>query len=117
MKRVLIIDDEKDICLLLQSFLQKYNYHIRYACELEEGTAQFFRIPPDILILDNNLPDGYGLDRISLFKQKNPGVKLVMISAMSGLREKALQQGADCFLKKPFSLDKITSILTYQVAS
>ena len=117
MKRVLIIDDELDICLLLQAYLKRNGLSAQYACDLEEGTAKLFRIPPDILILDNNLPDGYGLERIEFFKQEFPEIKLIMISAMSGIIQVALENGADYFLKKPFSLDRIKEVLNFQLAA
>jgi DNA-binding response OmpR family regulator len=117
MKKVLIIDDELDICLLLQAFLKKNDFSAYYACRLEEGAAQLFKTTPDILILDNNLPDGYGIEHIETFKRKFPHLKLIMISAMSEIKEAALDKGADYFLKKPFSLKKIEELLKYPAAA
>ena len=61
----LIIDDELDICLLLKNYLKKKTDKVSYSTNLKEGFSIFKEIGPDLLILDHNLPDGYGIDNIA----------------------------------------------------
>ena len=63
---------------------------------------------PSVVILDNKLPDGLGIDFISFIKQKHPDVKIIMISGYSGnARNIALDSGADKFLEKPFTKENL----------
>jgi DNA-binding response OmpR family regulator len=59
---------------------------------------------PSLIILDNKLPDGYGVDFISYIKKKYPSIKIIMISGLTTARDVAINNGADMFLEKPFSL-------------
>jgi CheY-like chemotaxis protein len=52
-----------------------------------------------------------GIEQIEIFRLKAPSSKLVMITAMSGLRERALSSGADGFVEKPLDLDKIEKVI------
>ena len=108
--RVLIIDDEADICQLLKACLSKKTSEVEYALNLKDGLEKVKSFHPSIIFLDNNLPDGTGIDYISEIKKKNRGVFLVMISAMTHLRDKAMHAGANLFLEKPVSLKVIQEL-------
>jgi len=57
MKRVLIVDDEIDMCSMIKVFLVKKNYEVYTAHTLSDGIKKMNAIIPDALLLDNNLPD------------------------------------------------------------
>jgi DNA-binding NtrC family response regulator len=80
-KKVLIIDDEVDLCLLLKSYLNRRNYEVYYSHTLKEGMTQFQQVLPDILFLDNNLPDGTGWEKAALLLEKYPELQVHLISA------------------------------------
>ncbi|HEX8515475.1 MAG TPA: response regulator [Bacteroidia bacterium] len=108
---ILIIDDEKELCVLLENFLAKKTLEIDYSNSLESGVEKFKKMNPDLLILDHNLPDGNGIDNISMFKKLNNSLKIIIISAMSNLRNEALEKGADFFIEKPISFSQLNTIL------
>lgn len=108
---ILIIDDEKELCVLLENFLAKKSRSIDYSNSLVNGVEKFKLMQPDLLILDHNLPDGNGIDNISLFKKLNNSLRVIIISAMSNLRNEALEKGADFFIEKPISFSQLKSIL------
>ena len=110
-RKAVIIDDEIDTCLLLGLALQRFGIMSLRAHTLEEGLAKAAEEQPSLIFLDNNLPDGIGVEQIEKFREKAPTSRLVMITAMSGLRERALQSGADGFVEKPLDLSKIEQIL------
>jgi DNA-binding response OmpR family regulator len=110
-RSILIIDDEKELCLLLENFLAKKTRSIAYSNSLETGVEKFKKMNPDLLILDHNLPDGNGIDNISVFKKLNKSLRIIIISAMSNLRNEALEKGADFFIEKPISFSQLKSIL------
>ncbi|MGR3810921.1 response regulator [Jiulongibacter sp. NS-SX5] len=111
MKKVLIIDDEEDICLLLKHYLSKNALDVYYENTLTEGLEAISRVKPSVILLDNNLPDGLGINHISEIKEGNPDTKLYMISAYSSLKDQATQFGADSFISKPFELSTIMSLM------
>ena len=113
-RTILIIDDEKELCELLENFLAKKTQEIDYSNSLESGIEKFRRMNPDLLILDHNLPDGNGIDNISVFKKLNESLRVIIISAMSNLRGEALEKGADFFIEKPISFSQLKSILAME---
>jgi len=80
-KKVLIIDDEVDLCLLLKTYLNRRNYEVYYSHTLSEGMSRFKELVPDILFLDNNLPDGIGWEKAAGLLEKYPALQVHLISA------------------------------------
>jgi DNA-binding response OmpR family regulator len=80
-KKVLIIDDEVDFCFLLKTYLSKKNYKICLANTLNQGMQLLQSEKPDIIFLDNNLPDGFGWDKIDFITSSLPDAQLNLISA------------------------------------
>lgn len=107
----LIIDDELDICILLKNFLKKKNVMASYSTNLKEGFINFKELKPDLLILDHNLPDGYGIDNIANFKKENNSLFIIVISAMSQHKITAMEMGADYFMEKPISFSKLNELI------
>jgi DNA-binding response OmpR family regulator len=108
--KAVIIDDEIDICLLLGMILKKQGISSLLAHNLSDGLEKVTAEQPMLIFLDNNLPDGLGIDQIANFREKVPKAKLFMISAMEGISDKAIALGADGFLEKPLNLNKIMEL-------
>ncbi|SFW68900.1 response regulator [Chitinophaga sancti] len=104
--KVLIIDDEGDLCLLLNILLEgKDVEHVQSIAKAEEYLLQE---KPSLIILDNRLPDGFGIDFLSFVKKEHPSIKVIMISGVDAAAEDvALENGADAFLRKPFSKEQL----------
>ena len=79
--KILIIDDEKDYCMIMKSYFVRKNYDVSLAYNLKEGLKLLDEKHPDILLLDNNLPDGKGKDQIDPIIKKYPAVRIYLISA------------------------------------
>jgi two-component system, OmpR family, response regulator len=105
MQRALIIDDEIDICYLLSGILRAKHLQVNYVNTLSEATLALQTQNPEIIFLDNHLPDGLGVDFIKHIKEIHPNTKVVMISAFDNFldRYKANNNGVDSFVGKPFS--------------
>ncbi len=80
-KKILIIDDETDLCLLLKEYFLRKSYDVIISHTLKDGKAQLSSKKPDILFLDNNLPDGTGWQDAPSFAENFPGTYIVLISA------------------------------------
>lgn len=102
-KRVLVVEDEGEIGLLLNMILNEKNLELDYVKDLVSADEYLQKEEPSIIILDNKLPDGFGVDFISYVKKKNENIKIIMISGFASARDVALENGADVFFEKPFS--------------
>jgi DNA-binding response OmpR family regulator len=107
--KALIIDDETDICFLLAAILKNANINALYVNTLEEAKNILNSLAPEIIFLDNHLPDGMGVDFISYIKNNNPGCRVVMITAYDTQTDRlaAAGAGADDFIGKPFTRQSI----------
>lgn len=108
-QQALIIDDETDICYLLKGLLRHKNIDATYVNSIEEGRQFLRRHNPDIIFIDNHLPDGFGIDHIRSLRKSNPDSKIVMITAhdTNTDRDQAFAAGVDVFIGKPFSREII----------
>lgn len=117
-KRILIIDDEADICLLLSGLLRRLGYQPTCAHFIEEGRQCLNSQQFDAIFLDLNLPDGLGFDLLPAIKEDQANAKIIMISAFDGQaeRRRATEQGANYFIGKPFTRRSVEMALqTIQV--
>ena len=107
--KALIIDDETDICYLLSRLLKQKNYETSFVNTLTAANDALKAEHPEIIFLDNHLPDGLGLNYLLYIKENYPKSKIVMITAHDSVddREKAMNNGADFFIGKPFTSDII----------
>ena len=112
--KALIIDDETDICYLLSNILERRNVSSQIAGSLREAEHLLNKQPvPEIIFIDNNLPDGTGMQYIRVIKNRYPQSKVVMITAYDTLtdRDNARKEGADSFLGKPFSKEMVYNLM------
>ncbi|MES2374023.1 MAG: response regulator [Bacteroidota bacterium] len=80
-RKVLIIDDEKDLCTMIVRYLTRKEYAVECAHTLENGMHKLNDIHPDILLLDNNLPDGLGWKEADKIQRLYPEMQITLISA------------------------------------
>ena len=109
----LIVEDEIDICFLLTGILRKKNLHTAYVNNIHDAQSLLTIQHPSILFLDNNLPDGSGVDLIQSLKNTHPLMRIIMITADDTLanKNKALREGADFFIGKPFTMEQINKTI------
>ena len=74
-------------------------------------------IQPDLVFIDNNLPDGKGVTFIAELKELLPAARIVMISAMGSLRKEAFKNGADVFIEKPLTQSNLKKALETGISS
>ena len=110
-KKVLVIEDEGEIGLLLNIILNENDFELDYVKNLSSADEYLQKEQPSVIILDNKLPDGFGVDFISYIKKKYAAIKIIMISGFSSARDVALENGADIFMEKPFSKDELNMSL------
>jgi two-component system, OmpR family, response regulator len=105
-KKILVVEDQGEIALVLDMALNKGQLDMDYVNSLLAADEYLQKQQPSLIILDNKLPDGFGVDFIIYLKKKYPAIKIIMISGLTSAKDVALQNGADMFFEKPFSLDE-----------
>ena len=108
-KQILIIEDERKIAQWVRTYFEQSGYQADIATTGEAGLTAIQLSPPDLVVLDLNLPDMYGLDVCTQIReQRNPAVANVPIIMLTAQAEEAdklagLEVGADDYVTKPFS--------------
>lgn len=108
-KRILIIDDEVDLCLLLKTYLTAKSYEVHIAHSLTKGTALIEMIKPDVLFLDNNLPDGNGWEHIIPMAQKHPAMEFFLMSAYQPRLPPIPTETKYTIIEKPISFSDLNN--------
>lgn len=109
MHKILVIDDDKDICLLLDKFLSKKGYEVAFETTAEEGIKRLKKENFDLVISDYRLPDDDGLNVIKKIKIINPESAVIIITGYSDVRTavETLKHGAYDYVTKPLYPDEI----------
>lgn len=106
--RVLVVDDDKNICELLRLYLEKEGYGVILAHDGEEAVVKFNALKPDIILLDIMLP---GIDGWQVCREirKKSNVPIIMITAKQETFDKVLglELGADDYVVKPFDTKEV----------
>jgi len=108
--KILVVDDEKLIRWTLEQHLAKEGYEVLTADSAEKGLVLIRDEMPDLILLDNRLPEMTGLELLERLRVQEQGLMVIMITAY-GLVEtavKAMKLGAYDYVSKPFNLEEIT---------
>jgi two-component system repressor protein LuxO len=108
-KSVLIVEDSKPMSMAYKEFLSQDGYAVNCVETLREANIALIQNPPDIILLDLQLPDGNGLDFLNELSDATCEPSVVVMSAHGSVETAvtALKVGADDFLEKPFTADRL----------
>lgn len=111
--KILIIDDEVDICFLLSNLLKKKNFQTQSAFDIHQAKMALAHYTPAVVFLDNHLTDGLGMNFIPYIKQQFPETKIIMITAYDDKESKleAFEKGVDEFVSKPLRWDILNTAI------
>lgn len=111
--KILIIDDEVDICFLLSNLLKKKNFQTQSAFDIHQAKMALAHYTPSVIFLDNHLTDGLGLNFIPYIKQNCPEAKIIMITAYDDKesQDEAFDKGVDDFVSKPLRWDILNAAI------
>lgn len=112
MPRILVIDDEQYILLMLKKMLERAGYDVDIAINGEEGLRYYYKYPADLIITDIVMPEKEGLETIRELKSHNPNVKIIAISGGGRVDSKEYLESARLFgatkvFSKPFNQGEI----------
>ena len=119
-KRILLIEDEKDMAYAVTLQLEAKGYEVITAFDGRDGLDKARTKKPDLIILDLMLPkiDGYKVCRMLKFDNKYQNIPIILFTARAQDSDKKIGRdvGADAYITKPFEpsvlLDKIRELLT-----
>src|SRR3990167_6238884 len=105
--KLLIVDDEIEICDFLKSFFEERNYEVKTASSGRAALTAVEQFKPSIVLLDIKMPGMDGTQVLETIKKKFPRIKVIMVTALETRDkiEECLRLGADNYITKPLSLE------------
>lgn len=109
-RKILIIDDDKDLSMIVQDMLEDYGYQTTLALSAEEAYEKMAADSYHLILLDINLPESSGFE-VCQELRKVSTVPIIFASARTSENDKVtgLDMGADDYLAKPYSLKELLS--------
>ncbi len=109
-KRILLVDDDREIVESMRIALQAAGYEILVARDGNQGLAMAERENPDLVILDMMMPKRSGFLVLEKLRRTRPvPTRIIMVTANEGSRHKAYAEtlGVDDYIRKPFAMDRL----------
>jgi DNA-binding response OmpR family regulator len=109
-RRILLVDDDREIVEAMKVALEANGYEILVARDGNQGLAMAERDDPDLLILDMMMPKRSGFLVLEKLRRTRPvPLRVIMITANEGSRHKAYAEmlGVDDYIRKPFAMDRL----------
>lgn len=118
-KRILIIDDDFDMCALLSRFLNKKGYITEVAHNGSKGLAKFNEFHFDIVLCDFRLGDKDGKDVLSKIKEARPKTIVIIITGYSDIKiaVDVIKMGAFDYITKPLIPDEVVNVIEKALAN
>lgn len=116
-KSILIADDEINIRESLAAVLREENYTVRLAENGREAVREFLGGPPDLILLDLNMPDTDGWKAFDVIARLAPDMPVIVITARPGQARRAAEVGIDMLLEKPLDIPVLLETVRNLLAS
>jgi two-component system response regulator HydG len=119
MTKVLVIDDDRDMCLLLKKFLERNNYAVVDFISGKKALAWYDENMPDIVLCDLRLEDISGLEVLKKMKSINPNLPFLIITGYSDVKTavEIMRHGAYDYITKPLFPDEILATIKQALAN
>jgi two-component system response regulator AtoC len=104
--KILIVDDELEMCLSLAELLETRGFKAEYATGTRDANLSLEREKYDLILLDIRMPDGNGVDFLNVIKSRDRSIPVIMVSAFASVENvvKAMKYGAVNFYSKPIDM-------------
>ncbi len=118
MKKIVVVDDEADICFLLKRFLSKNDFIVETAQTGKEGLALIESVSPDLVMTDFRLGDITGTELLTAIKAKRPHLPVLVITGYSDIKiaVNVMKLGAYDYITKPLFPDEILITVNKAIA-
>ena len=117
--KLLIVDDEAEICDFLKSFFEERNYEVKTASSGQAALQAVEQFKPQVILLDIKMPGMDGIQTLGTIKKKFPRIKVIMVTALETRDkiEECLRLGADNYITKPLSLEYLENDVREKIES
>ncbi|HTL48561.1 MAG TPA: response regulator [Verrucomicrobiae bacterium] len=107
MSKLLVVDDEVEICDFLKAFFEEREFDVRTAHNGPEALQMIQAELPQVVLLDIHMPGMDGMNVLRQIKKDFPRTKVIMVTAIETREkiEEAMRLGADNYITKPLSLE------------
>lgn len=109
-QKILITDDEEDYGLVMKNYFLARGYEVELAFTLTDGLQKLESWLPDVLILDNNLPDGQGWDCVQQIVEKFPQLRIFLVSAYRHIADFSGANKNITIWEKPISFSTLNEV-------
>lgn len=108
--RILIVEDEENLGVTLQEYLENIDYEVKLAQSVAEAQSLFRIFKPQVVLMDIGLPDGSGLELAREMRSLRDDFLLFFLSALNDpdTKVEGLEIGAEDYITKPFALKELT---------
>lgn len=109
MSKILIVDDNVNICHLLKSFLEEMGHNIIVSHNGMDTLEKVKKLKPDVILLDITMEGIGGMEVLSRIRLFDKHIIIIMVSGFEdkALCKKAMENGADEYITKPFDFDHL----------
>ncbi|MEO7331360.1 MAG: sigma-54 dependent transcriptional regulator, partial [Minicystis sp.] len=109
MRRVLVVDDEENLRLVVRTFLKRDGYEVEVAASGEEALGLVETFGPDVILTDVRMPKMGGMDLLATLKAKGIEATVIVMSAYGNvdLALEAIKAGAYDYIQKPFKAEEV----------
>src|SRR3954471_17290045 len=113
MRRVLVVDDEENLRLVVRTFLKRSGYEVEAAEDADRALELVESFGPDVILTDVRMPKRGGLDLLATLKAKGNEATVIVMSAYGNvdLALEAMKAGAYDYVQKPFKPDEVVLTL------
>lgn len=117
--KVLVVDDEPEVRLVLSEFLESRGFEVATAESGAKALAIVDEVSPQVVLLDVTMPEMDGLETLRRLAALKPGLPIIMVTANADVdvTSKLLALGAADYIPKPFDLDYLGQAVSIQVSA
>ena len=117
--KLLVVDDEVEICDFLKSFFEERSYEVKTASSGQTALDVVEEFKPHVVLLDIKMPVMDGIQVLKAVKKKYPRIKVIMVTALETRDkiEECLRLGADNYITKPLSLEYLENDVREKIDS
>jgi two-component system cell cycle response regulator DivK len=112
-KKIIIFDDDEDILSICSYILEEQGWEVHTFTDCNDITEKVTRIVPDVILMDNWIPDAGGIIATQTLKKEEAlkNIPVVYFSANSDIQLLADHAGAESYLAKPFDLEELERVI------
>ncbi|HEY4198531.1 MAG TPA: sigma-54 dependent transcriptional regulator [Mucilaginibacter sp.] len=113
MAHILLVEDDLTFAQMLQSFLHKHGHHVHSAQHIKGGLKLIEQHNFDLILLDYRLPDGTGLELLTIAREKGINVPVIIMTSFNDVRTaiRSIRLGASDYITKPVNPDELSMIM------